>query len=115
MKEDNKINPRDTQSDLNKSSEKAQDNASGINPNQNEKEGNSIEKRLEDKPGAYLLKETSVDEEDSTAGNKVSPDPLELNEDVTSEDGDMDEAGYDLFNDDELGLDSFGDYDEEYD
>lgn len=114
MKEDNKINPRNTQSDLSKSSEKGQDNASGVNFKQNEWEAGSVEKRLEDKPGAYLLKDISVDEESSSIENKVKRPP-EPDEEVTSEDEDFDEAGDDLFNDDELGLDTFGDYDDEYD
>lgn len=114
MKEEIKINPRDTQVDLGKSSEKVQSDASRINLKQNEKEVDTIEKMLEDRPGAYLLKDISVDEENSSIKNKVNQRPPVPDEEITSEDEDFDEAGDDPFNDDELGLDSFGDY-EEYD
>lgn len=114
MKEESKINPRDTQVDLGKSSERVQGDAFGASFKQSEKEASSVEKRLEDKPGAYLLKDISADEENSSIKNKVKHPP-EPDEEVASEDEGFDEEGDDLFNDDELGLDSFGDYDEEYD
>ena len=114
MKEESKINSRDTQVDLGKSFDKVQDNASKVNFKQNEREAGSVEKMLEDKPGAYLLKDISVDEENSSIKDTMKRPP-EPDEEVTSEDEDFDEAGDDLFNDDELGLDTFGDYDNEYD
>lgn len=114
MKEESKISSRDTQVDLGKTSERAQGDAFGVSFKQSEKQASSIERRLEDKPGAYLLKDISVDEENSSIKIKVKLPP-EPDEEETSEDEDFDEAGDDLFNDDELGLDTFGDYDDEYD
>lgn len=73
MKEDNKSNSRDINSDLNKKSE---------NDDQKRKKEASSEKRLEDKPGAFLLRETAEDEnrnaiKDDAFDDELNFDPFE--------------------------------------
>ena len=62
MKEDGKPNPQYSDSKLDGNSE------------------NGVGKRLEDKPGAFLLKETAEDEEINQKGSV--PEPIELNEEA---------------------------------
>jgi hypothetical protein len=85
MKEDSKPNPQYTNLNMGESSTQKKD------------EGGQ-EKRLEDKPGAYLLKDTAADEEASSNEVKVAAERADLNEDITAEDEDSDSLDEDEFN-----------------
>lgn len=121
MNEENKSNPQYT--NPNENSENLSNDTHKENSNEINAE-NNIEKRLEDKPGAFLLKEISVDEEDdSTAGKvvversdseeeitEINEEITEINEEITEIDEELTEVdeNEDLFDDDdELNFDPF--------
>jgi hypothetical protein len=108
MNEENKSNPQYTNPNSDGNSENRSNDTHKENFNEINAE-NNIEKRLEDKPGAFLLKEISVDEEDESTVDKVVTERSDLEEEITEIDEEVveiDESG-DLFNDDELNLDPF--------
>lgn len=66
-----------------------------------DKAQNEPPKRLEDKPGAYLLKEIALDEEDEEG---ISEDIISEEEETIDEEESDDPTKDDMFSDDELNL-----------
>jgi hypothetical protein len=79
------------------------------NSNQKEGEGQEAIKRLENRPGTYLLKDKAEDEETLSQEDEVAAERSDLDEEVTAEDEESNSFMENEFNEDELNLNPFDD------
>lgn len=86
MKEDNKSNPQYTNPNFDGNLERLQDDPHKEVSAAGRMKEDNLGKRLEDRPGAFLLKETSADQEASLAANKTTVERSDLEEEITRED-----------------------------